>query len=250
MKEHWIGSENHRVRVSEIDAFKQATLPALINLMQEVAWNNSANLKYSVYDLMQHGVTWVVYRMQVHIYRYPSQQELLSVRSWPSGMDRLYTYRDYDIKDEAGEVIVRATSAWLVMDIKKRELVSVPGFIREGLDFSQDYERLELDRTKLKPVSSSQSNYQTEVGLFHMDVNGHVNNAYYFQWLLETVRNKLTEGNRVNYIDIMFKGESKVRDIIKASTEKISANQYLHQIFNQGTNNELIRAQTKWDSSE
>lgn len=163
-----------------IDYRRTATLPAIVNLMQEVAWNNSTRLNYSVYDLMQHGVTWVVYRMQIHIHRYPNQQELITVQSWPSGMDRLYTYRDYKILDAQNVELVRATSAWLVMDIEKRELVSVPQFIREGLDFSNEFERLPLEKTKLKPVSEAKHTYQTEVGTFNMDVNGHVYNTYYF----------------------------------------------------------------------
>lgn len=249
-KNFWIGSEVHRIRVNEIDDTKTATLPALVNLMQEVAWNNSTNLKYSVYDLMEHGVTWVVYRMQIHIKRYPRQQESITVKSWPSGMDRLYTYRDYKILDDRDQEIVRATSAWLVMDIKKRELVSVPNFIREGLDFAKGHEQIPLDRTKLLPVNNTSRSYQTEVGIFNMDVNGHVYNTYYFQWLLESMADLKSMGRKVNYIDIQFKGESRNGDILSVISEEISKDAHHHQILNADTETELIRAKTQWATIE
>ena len=243
---YWIGSETHRIRVNEIDQTKLATLPALVNLMQEVAWNNSANLKYSVYDLMKHGVTWVVYRMQIRINRYPGQQELVTVQSWPSGMDRLYTYRDYKILDEQNHKIVRATSAWLVMDISKRELVSVPHFIRQGLDFAVEFEQIPLDRTKLLPVKEPNPTHNVEVGMFNMDVNGHVYNTFYFQWLLEGMAEKILNGNKISYIDIQFKGESRSGDLLVVLSEEISENKYGHQIINQKSGSEVIRARTDW----
>ena len=242
---NWIGSEEHRIRVNEIGPNKKATLPALVNLMQEVAWNNSHNLKYSVYDLIRHGVTWVVYRMQIHINRYPNQQETVTVQSWPSGMDRLYTYRDYKIIDSSDNEIVRATSAWLVMDIKKRELVSVPGFIREGLAFDHEIERIELDRTKLKAIDEPRNKFKTCASFFNMDQNGHVYNTYYFEWLLECMTEEIKSGRQLKYIDIQFKGESRDGDDIIATSAQGPENLFYHQIVN-SADVELIRAISKW----
>jgi len=241
---YWVGSENHRIRLSEVDETRTVTLPALVGLIQEVAWNNSVNLNCSAYDLMKHGVTWVVYRMQISIKKYPKHQDLLTAQSWPSSMDRLYTYRDYRINDEQGNEILRATSAWLVMDIYKRELVSVPEFIRKGLDFEQDYDRLELDRSKLKSVSQGEGNYDVTVRKFDMDVNKHVSNTLYFQWLLEGMGERLNDDMRVQYIDIQFKGEGKKGDELSVLFEGIGEGEFTHQIVNKNSGNELIRARS------
>ncbi|MEQ9422914.1 MAG: thioesterase [Cyclobacteriaceae bacterium] len=238
---YWVGSEKHVIRVNEVDNTKSATLPALVNLMQEVAWNNSADLKYSVYDLLKQGVTWVVSRLQIHLTDYPKQQDVVKVESWPSGMDRLYTYRDYRISDGGGKEIVRATSAWVVMDINKRQVIQIPAFIKEGLNFEGDFDRLAIDRSKMKPIEGSSPGHNITVRHFDMDANGHVSNTFYIQWILEALGCAWLSQNKIDYFDILFKGEARAGDNLVVNTKNKDGRGAAIIIKNKD-NKELVRA--------
>ena len=85
--EDWIEKEVHQVRISEIDQNGSMSFEALLNLMQEIAWNNSERLNLSIYDLMKNGLTWVVNRMQFHVKEYPEHREKITVKSWASGAE-------------------------------------------------------------------------------------------------------------------------------------------------------------------
>lgn len=54
--------------------------------------------------------------------------------------------------------------------------------------------------------------------------------------------------NKVNYIDIQFKGESKNGDCLDVLSEGTLDDTYSHQIINKMTGTELIRAKTRWIS--
>ena len=52
-----ISEEEFLVRSHEIDRYKKATLSAMVGYLQEAAWQNSAELGASVYDLQKLGVS-------------------------------------------------------------------------------------------------------------------------------------------------------------------------------------------------
>ena len=99
------GEETIRVRSYEVDKSKRASLFSLVNYFQEAASNNAADLGASVYDLRERGVSWVLHRMQIEVSRFPDHGETILVRTWPSGSEKIYFYRDFLILDKDQVVI-------------------------------------------------------------------------------------------------------------------------------------------------
>ena len=63
------GKSQFIVRSSEIDYHGNTTMPALVSYMQEAAWENTRDLGISMYDLLERGLTWVLQRMRVEMFR-------------------------------------------------------------------------------------------------------------------------------------------------------------------------------------
>ena len=237
--ESWYGTETHRIRIAEVDSNGSMSFHALLNLMQEVAWNNSEQLGYSVYHLMEKGVTWVVNRMQFHIHRYPKHYEKVTVKSWPSGVDRLFTYRDYRVFDESGEMIVSGTSAWIVLDIAKRKPAPVKGNF--DLAFPADVERMTMDKSKIQLAQSEKTSHKT-VGFTDTDTNQHTTNARYIEWALEHFYTQVQRVEKPVYVDMQFKGESVIGDELSIASQAVSTEEQLLSIQNQTRNNTTFLA--------
>ena len=91
------GKSQFTVRSSEIDYRGQATMPALVSYMQEAAWENTRDLGISMYDLLERGLTWVLQRLRVEMFRYPKHGESITVKTWASGRERVFLHRDFRI---------------------------------------------------------------------------------------------------------------------------------------------------------
>ncbi|HMQ90547.1 MAG TPA: thioesterase [Flavilitoribacter sp.] len=87
--------EQYKVRTYEIDSRKEMNVPALVRLMQEAAMQNVIELKLPVWDLSPKGVSWILNRV-------PVLGEDITVYTYPSGLERLFTFRDFCVTDSAG----------------------------------------------------------------------------------------------------------------------------------------------------
>jgi len=241
-----IHREKFKVRSSEVDQRRKATLPTIINYMQEAAWNHAYELGFSVYDLQEKGITWVIHRMGLEIIQYPDHLSIVEVETWPSGSDRYYCYRDFRLIDQNKKVIGQATSNWLVFNIKERKLITVPEYLRKQLP-TTDNDSLPRLSSKLKVNKIEGIQKEFEVNYHHMDLNGHTNNMYYFQWLAESMNEEILKNQFLSRLDIVFKSESFAGDKLIVSTGLNEDGTYSHRITN--TNGkEVILANSDWHS--
>ncbi len=86
-----------------------------------------------------------------------------------------------------------------------------------------------------------------EVSQHHIDLNGHTNNMYYFQWIAESMNEEILKNQFLSRLDIVFKSESFAGDKLIVSTGLNEDGTYSHRITN--TNGkEVILANSDWHS--
>ncbi len=56
----------------------------------------------------------------IQIHSYPRWQDELIIQTWPTGVERFFALRDFNIFNRQKEVVGAATSAWLIIDLKLR----------------------------------------------------------------------------------------------------------------------------------
>jgi len=243
------GESRFTVRSSEIDYRGLATMPALVSYMQEAAWENTATLGISMYELQAQGLTWVLQRMRIEIFRYPKHTESITVKTWASGREKVFLHRDFRIYSAGRELLGQATSVWLVMDIVKRQLVSVPDFIMVH-EIVPDNEPLPFAKGKMAQLQEVKYEQQMPVRWHDIDLNRHVTNTRYLQWALDTLPVEVLE-QQLSETDIIFRAESVLGDtIISVAGAGKAAGEYLHKLSSQETGKELVQARTVWRKLE
>lgn len=223
-------------------------MPILVAYMQEAAWDNTTTLGISMYELLEKGLTWVLQRFRVEMFRYPMHRENITVETWASGREKVFLHRDFRIYDADKQLLGQATSVWLVMDVVKRQLTTVPDFVT-ALELAAGYEPLPFAKGKLPALTDVQHELQTEVRWHDIDLNKHVNNTRYLQWALETLPVELLEQKHLKEVDIVFRSESVLGDTITAMAGpgEEDGNIYLHKLISNSTSKELVQARTVWN---
>lgn len=238
-------TEEFVVRTYEIDNQKKATIPALVKLMHEAAMQNVIQLNLSVWDLEPHHISWVLMRKWLRISELPKLGDQIKVFTTPAGFEKFFTYRDYKVFNQKGELLAASSSTWLLMDTQKRKMTRIPEFI---LAMQPHMPKLEdtLERPKVKLAKFEKAewikNYQ--VNWHDLDFNLHLNNTYYIQWMLEALPDEILMHHQMKSIDIIYRAESLWKDQVVSQTQSLGNKTYLHQLIRKRDEKELAFAKT------
>lgn len=219
-------SESFTIRSSEVRPDGKAKLQTICDLLQEVAGNHALKLNWDVTQLQDKNMTWFLQRLDVQMERYPSWRETVKVKTWPSGSDKLRAHRDFLITDEDGNTLVKAVSYWLMIDLGTRRPTRMP---KEVLELTP------TDNQHVLPLKNNGPQHPKEieqekifaVRYSDLDVNKHVNNIKYIEWITETVPNR----NQIRSIDIEFKAECGYGDDVKIVSESSGSDKIGVQIL-------------------
>ncbi|MEZ4829700.1 MAG: thioesterase [Bacteroidia bacterium] len=230
--------EPHIVRSDEIGLNRSIKLPALVNLMQDTAWNNTEYLGASVYDLQDLGLTWAIIRMKLSVYLLPVHRQKIWVETWPSGSARAFVYRDYRIWDDSGVLLAEATSTWIVLDFVQRRISRLPESLMPHTRAPEGCTPLHRAADRLEIPQGEITGEKRFATRWHdLDPNGHVNNMLYFQWALEALPHDILRDRQVKNIDLIIKAECGFGDTIisRVAKEKEAEHTFVHEIVQADT---------------
>lgn len=210
-----IGKYSFKVRTYECDAEGFAKMPSICNYLQEAASIHAGELGFSKSDFDQSGenITWVLTRLVVNMNVYPKWGDEVIVETFPRGGRRIAAWRDFTIKNGAGTVLGVATSEWMIINLASRKAAPVPQNVLSCIDDSvvpvlgpTPFSKLRFPEDCPSPIFSARAQKS------HIDLNGHVNNVRYIEWMLEPCQNA-----RPKNMEIVFRGEAFAGDEINVS---------------------------------
>ncbi len=237
-------TENYRIRITEVDAHSQLTIPALNGLLQEMAWRHSVVEKVSVHELsVQHNISWVLSRLKIWINRLPNYDETVTVKTYVQGLDKYFYHRDFKVFDAAGIEIIRANSVWGLMNIVKRRLTSIPEWMIALTEISTE-KPVEKVSGKISGINTIEMEKRFDIRWHDIDSNQHVNNTKYVEWLMESIPTEVLNKGILRSIDMIFKNESVLGDKITTQSQGIEQG-FIHRIINQN-GQELVTGETVW----
>jgi acyl-ACP thioesterase len=208
-------NEKYHVELSDVDFKKNLKLSTLFSYFQDVASNAAANLGAGI-DVLQksHGLAWVLMRIRVDITRLPQWGEEIVIETWPLEPKRLEFERDFLVRDKNGDVIIRAISSWVVMDLEERKLKRTDSI---KLTYPENIEERAIEGKlgKLRKNGRLETAYKRMIGYSDVDFNGHLNNSKYVDFLMDCfpiedhMRSKIKR-LEVNFVNEVLPGETIV----------------------------------------
>jgi len=248
MPPHYAYEEDFRIRTFDIDSTKKATLPAIVQLMQEAAMQNVIDIKLSVWDLEPHNISWVLMRKNMQINRLPILNENIKILTYTTGFEKFFTYRDYKVFADNGDLLCQSSSTWLLMDTEKRRMTRIPGFIKEVAKSMEENVNIGLPRPNLKldfKFKKETYSKKFKVNYFDLDFNNHLSNVTYLKWMLEAIPSDFLLKNQIKNLDILYRAECHLDEIVTSAIEQIDKSTIIHRLSST-SGKELMLAKTEW----
>ena len=250
MPEPNIWQEACQIRSYEVDCHHRLSVLAIFNFMQEAASRHAQALGVSIQQLLAENYTWLLSRLKIKIASFPGWQDRINIRTWPSGAQRLFALRDFELQDNK-QTFAAAVSAWLVLDVEKRRPVRIGPFV-ERLKPLEGEHILPDTLDKLPGLASRTHEKKFVVRYRDLDVNQHVNNASFVEWLMESIPTRVLNTSVLAELEINFMAEAFLEDqILAACHPQDSQNRsFHHSLIRQQDGQELVRARTKWRKAD
>ena len=212
-----VWQETFPVRFGAIDKSDRLTLDAVFQFFQEAAICHAENLGVGREDMAATGQAWLLSRITVIVDRRPNYHETITVRSWPRGSEKLFALRNYDIIDESGISVIRARSAWIVIDMEKRRPLR-PQSVMDKLPLNEGMESLPPDAgaaAGLIERSNLQKTVERKALYTDIDYYRHVNNVRYIQWIEDAIEPQYLEKADKIRLDINYLNETPGGEVIE-----------------------------------
>lgn len=236
-----------KVRSYEVDHNQEASISTICNYFQEAAGVHARELQFDISDLQKKGLTWILYKLQVKVHMFPKRWESIRVITWPSTGDGLRAYRDYELHSENNELLAIGLSQWMVLDIRKKRPVKMPEELMSSR-FKTDKHVLDLHKSNLTPLLPEDAAFITTAGLNDLDMNRHVNNVRYIDWITGYLFSRPENQQKCDALTIQYAAETTAGDQIHlASQPKPGKNDEINfTLFKNDGRRVIANAITHW----
>lgn len=176
-------SKTYEVDFYQVGADKKLTLYALMNMIQDIASDHAQILGFG-HDQLDQDNFWVLVRQRLVMSKWPSWRDEIRIETFiskgrlgaPPRCLRIF------FKDE---LIGEAQTSWMVLDSKTRRPASqkMDMILEASLDecCGVETKKIIAPQEELTPLKLITVEYSD------LDMNFHVNNAIYGQWLINGV---------------------------------------------------------------
>ncbi|MCM2281646.1 MAG: thioesterase [Bdellovibrionaceae bacterium] len=226
-----------------VNTQKRLGLFGLLNLLQDTAWLHATELGHGYEEMLKDGTAWVLTRQRLEMEAWPTWGDSITIRTWVRPIHGFFATRDLEIylpqkggtapppgrgsfdasasDSGIGQKIGQSTTSWLTMDIRTRKPTEVRWKGRAE-EFRTDG-ALNLTPMKIELKDGLQPLARFQVRNSDLDLNGHVNNTRYAQWLLDAISLDAHQNFNLHAYDVNFIAETKSGDVIEIQAHPIDS---------------------------
>lgn len=181
-------TEERVVSCYEADSNHNFRPTAMLDLMQEAAGRDASVLGFGYDEMISENTAWVLSRTRVCFHKCPKWRDSVVLKTWHKGANRIFYLRDFLLESPEGELLVSATTSWLIIDLATRRMVRNTT-LAENFDNSEMGDAIEEQAGKVVLPKGLEPElvHTHKVVWSDIDTNGHVNNVKYAVWALDAV---------------------------------------------------------------
>lgn len=236
--------EKLTIKSYQTNQYGTASIAALFHIMLEAAWAHAQIMDWGYDDLKNHNLFWVLSRFYLQVEKYPAWQDEITLNTWSAGTDGMYAYREYILEDSQGEIILKASSAWLILDMGTRKIFRLS-------DYKATFpKRIDANACRnpkrIKPdVHSEELNFYP-VLFSELDINKHFNSVKYVERVLDDYGIDFLNENEPAELEVNYLKEAVAGDLIAVTRTKISENEYLNCLVHESDGADLCAMRMVW----
>ncbi|MEZ7603658.1 acyl-ACP thioesterase domain-containing protein [Streptococcus parasanguinis] len=220
-------------------------IPQLILLSLQVSGMQSIELGMSdMYILENYNLVWIITDYNMKIDRLPVFDEKITIETYAMSHNRLFCYRAFNIKDEAGNTIIEMVATFVLMDRDTRKVHPVMSEITDAFD--SEFSKTMLRGPRFKELEGGVEQ-EYRVRFYDLDMNGHVNNSKYLDWVFEVMGADFLTQHVPKKVHLKYVKEVLAGGLITSQYEQDGLKTQ-HQITSDGQIN--AQAEIEWEEVE
>ncbi len=209
-------------------------LPDVILLSLQVSGMQSIELGVSDKAILEdYNLVWIITEYDIEVVRLPCFAEEITIETEALSYNRLFCYRRFTIYDEAGQEIIRMLATFVLMDRDSRKVHSVEPEI--VAPYQSDFDKKLIRGPKYESLEEPASK-DYHVRFYDLDMNGHVNNSKYLDWIFEVLGADFLTQYIPKKINLKYVKEVRPGGVITSAVER-SGLESKHEITSDGATN-------------
>ena len=160
-------------------------LPDVVLLSLQVSGMQSIELGVGDKTILEnYNLVWIIAGYDIEVIRLPRFGEEITIETEALSYNRLFCYRRFTIYDEVGQELIHMMTTFVLMDRDSRKVHAVEPEIVAPYqsEFSKKLLRGPKYQSLENPISKDY-----HVRFYDLDMNGHVNNSKYLDWIFEVM---------------------------------------------------------------
>ncbi len=198
--------EEIHLRSKDVDLYRRLRTSELFKLMQEASIRHTEELGMGRDKTLDKGILWVLTLQRCEIRRMPEYDEHVVLKSWPGRTMHLFFPRYYSMETAEGEMLLKASALWCLVDQQSRKMV-FPEKYGVEIEGIQTGEEIALPATVRRQDCVEERRFR--VPYSYVDLNGHMNNTRYFDLAEDTIP-AAQEGKRLKDIRMEYTAEVRL----------------------------------------
>lgn len=210
-----------------VDFTGRVFMGVLGNHLLNAAGNHSQKRGWGISALNENHHTWVLSRLSIEMTEMPRNYQHCQVSTWVESVMKLFTTRNFAIKDAEGRPMGYARSVWAMIDTETRrpcdlvtlydgDLLNYVVSDEENVCPIEGHGRFRFrDAQLVRTLTTCYSD---------IDINGHVNSIKYIEHILNLFSRQQMERG-IKRFEIAYKAESYMGDTLSFYVQPVDDNE-------------------------
>ena len=160
-------------------------LPDVVLLSLQVSGMQSIELGVGDKTILEnYNLVWIISGYDIEVIRLPRFGEEITIETEALSYNRLFCYRRFTIYDEAGQDLIHMMATFVLMDRDSRKVHAVEPEI--VAPYQSEFDKKLIRGPKYESLEEPISK-DYHIRFYDLDMNGHVNNSKYLNWIFEVM---------------------------------------------------------------
>ena len=236
--------EQLAIKSYQTNQYGTASIASLFNILIEAAWAHAQVMDWGYDSLKSNHLFWVLSRMYFQVEKYPVWQDQIILSTWSAGTDGMYAYREYIVENEKGEILLRASSAWLILDMETRKIFRLSDY-RSTFPKRIDANACRNPK-RIKPDIHPEAMVFYPVLFSELDINQHFNSVKYVERVLDDFGIDFLNANEPAEFEVNYLKEGQAGDLIAVTRTQTAKNEYLNCLVRESDGADLCVIRIVW----
>jgi len=206
-----IWTQTYDVNTIVLDDQKRLGLLGLLNILQDAACIHAGHSGWGYEDLIRRGTIWVLARQKLVMSDWPVWGDRVAIRTWGRPTAGPLALREFEIV-VGDRKLGECTTSWLILDLQTRRPTKLDRAAFDRQCRTDGF--LTIEAKKIAVPSGLKPAAEFQVRNSDLDVNGHVNNTRYAQWILDSMAAEELVSFRLEEYEVNFLSETRVGDTV------------------------------------